>query len=147
MKLWQKDITALAEVEQFTVGKDRDFDLLLAPFDVLGSMAHVIMLESIGLLKEDEKEKLLEELRRIYKTMQTGDGPPFAISGDSEDIHSYIEFLLTEKLGDTGKKIHSARSRNDQVLVDIKLYLRHELEELVRSVDSFFDLLQAQSEK
>ncbi len=144
MKLWQKDKGALKEVEQFTVGNDREFDLLLAPYDVLGSIAHVIMLESVGLLKKKEKELLIEELGNIKKQI---DNSQFTIDNNAEDIHSQIELLLTQKLGDTGKKIHSARSRNDQVLVDIKLFLRNELEELVRSIQSFFELLQTQSEK
>lgn len=153
MKLWQKDKTSLKEVEQFTVGKDRDFDLLLAPFDILGSMAHVTMLETVGLLKTEEKDQLLSALREIYGTTQTPNSQspipnsPFAIPESAEDIHSHIEFLLTERLGDMGKKIHSARSRNDQVLVDIKLYLRHELTELVKNIESLFTLLQSQSEK
>lgn len=160
MKLWQKDKTSLKEVEQFTVGKDRDFDLLLAPFDILGSMAHVTMLETVGLLKMEEKDQLLSALREIYGTTQTSNSQStipdsqfpipnsfFSIPESAEDIHSHIEFLLTERLGDMGKKIHSARSRNDQVLVDIKLYLRHELTELVKKIESLFTLLQSQSEK
>ncbi len=144
MKLWQKNKTSLKEVELFTVGNDRDFDLLLAPYDVLGSIAHVVMLESVGLLKEEEKKELVKELQSIYKNIQLS---TFTIQADIEDIHSQVEHLITQKLGDVGKKIHSARSRNDQVLVDIKLFLRSELEELVNSVQSLFDLLQAQSEK
>ncbi len=144
MKLWQKDKASLREVEQFTVGKDREFDLLLAPFDVLGSIAHVIMLESVGLLKKDERDQLLKELRHIYH--QTYDSR-FTIYDGVEDVHSQVELILTEKLGDTGKKIHSARSRNDQVLVDIKLFLRAELEDLVKAIHPFFELLQSQSEK
>jgi argininosuccinate lyase len=164
MKLWQKNTASLQQVEKFTVGNDREFDLLLAPFDVLGSMAHVTMLESAGLLTKEEKEKLLAELREIYKTTlplssasaeaeATADKPftihnsLFTIHPDVEDVHSQVELLLTQKLGDTGKKIHSARSRNDQVLVDIKLYLRHELEGLVKNIVSFFELLQSLSEK
>lgn len=144
MKLWQKDKTSLKEVEKFTVGNDREFDLMLAPSDVLGSIAHVTMLESVGLLTKDEKNVLVKELRHIYTTIQ---GSQFTIDTNVEDVHSQIELLLTQKLGDTGKKIHSARSRNDQVLVDIKLFLRNELEELVGSIRSFFELLQTQSEK
>ncbi|HWR32878.1 MAG TPA: argininosuccinate lyase [Chitinophagaceae bacterium] len=147
MKLWQKDKASLREVEQFTIGNDREFDLMLAPFDVLGSIAHVIMLGSAGLLIKDEKEKLVNELREIYKTISASHHSPLTIHPGVEDIHSQVELLLTQRLGDVGKKIHSARSRNDQVLVDIKLFLRNELEELVKSVQSFFDLLQAQSEK
>ncbi len=144
MKLWQKDKTSLKEVEQFTVGNDREFDLLLAPFDVLGSIAHVIMLESVGLLEKEEKNVLVKELREIRKQIDTSQ---FTIDNNVEDIHSQIELLLTQKLGDTGKKIHSARSRNDQVLVDIKLFLRNELEELVKTIQPLFNLLQTQSEK
>src|SRR5215831_6499188 len=144
MKLWQKNIESLKEVEQFTVGKDREFDLLLAPFDVLGNIAHAKMLASVGLLTNEESKKLVKELREIYKNIQHS---TFNIQPDVEDVHSQIEFLLTEKLGDIGKKIHSARSRNDQVLVDIKLFLRHEIEHIVITVRSFFELLIQQSEK
>lgn len=144
MKLWQKDKSSLKEVEQFTVGNDRQFDLMLAPFDVLGSIAHVMMLETVGLLKKDEKDSLVKELRNMYGTIHHSQ---FTIDDNVEDIHSQVELLLTQKLGDTGKKIHSARSRNDQVLVDIKLFLRNELEELVKTIQSFFDLLQTQGEK
>ncbi len=144
MKLWQKDKASLKEVEQFTVGNDREFDLLLAPFDVLGSIAHATMLETVGLLTKQEKDLLVKELRHIYK--QTYDSR-FMIEDGVEDVHSQVELLLTQKLGDIGKKIHAARSRNDQVLVDIKLFLRNELEELVKSIQPFFELLQTQSEK
>jgi len=144
MKLWQKDISSLASVEKFTVGNDREFDLQLAPFDVLGSIAHVTMLEQVGLLTAEEKNLLVKELQEIYKTIDAGE---FTIQDDVEDIHSQVELLLTKKLGDTGKKIHSARSRNDQVLVDVKLFLRHELEEMVKIVQPFFELLIEQSEK
>ncbi|HEY8388097.1 MAG TPA: argininosuccinate lyase [Parasegetibacter sp.] len=144
MKLWQKNTVSAENVEKFTVGKDREFDLLLAPFDVLGSIAHVTMLGSVGLLSEQEVEILVKELRKIYAEIQEGS---FKIDESVEDIHSQIELLLTQRLGEVGKKIHSARSRNDQVLVDVKLYLRHEIRQLVRSVDSLFELLQSQSEK
>jgi len=143
MKLWQKDITSLKEVETFTVGKDREMDLLLAPFDVLGSIAHVTMLATIGLLTNEEKDIIVKELQSIYQRTLDSD---FKIEDGVEDIHSQIEFLLTEKLGEMGKKIHSARSRNDQVLVDIKLFLRNEIEELVNTILPFFSLLQSQSE-
>jgi argininosuccinate lyase len=151
MKLWQKNTASLKEVEVFTVGKDREFDLMLAPYDVLGNIAHAKMLASVGLLTNEEAELLVKELRSIYKTTQlanplSGDGG-FMIADGIEDVHSQVEFLLTEKLGDTGKKIHSARSRNDQVLVDIKLFLRAQLEDTVNAVHSFFQLLIAQSEK
>ena len=147
MKLWQKDKTSLKEVENFTVGNDKEFDLLLAPFDVLGSIAHVIMLETVGLLKKEEKELLVYELREIYKTTLPTHHSPLTIHNNVEDIHSQVELLLTQKLGDIGKKIHAARSRNDQVLVDIKLFMRNELEVLVKTIQSFFVLLQSQSEK
>ena len=138
MKLWQKSIESLQEVETFTVGKDREFDLLLAPYDVLGNIAHAKMLATVGLLTNDEARQLTEELRNIYNSIQQS---AFSIQPDVEDVHSQIEFLLTQKLGDVGKKIHSARSRNDQVLVDVKLFLRSEIESVVHSVHSLFMLL------
>jgi argininosuccinate lyase len=144
MKLWQKNTGTAKEVERFTVGNDRNLDMLLAPFDVLGSIAHVRMLSETGLLNEAEATALIKGLQDIYSQTQAGE---FKIDNDVEDIHSQVELLLTKKLGDAGKKIHSARSRNDQVLVDIKLFLRHSIEELVAAVHPFFDLLQAQSEK
>ena len=144
MKLWQKNTDSSKEVEQFTVGNDREFDEQLAPFDVLGSIAHVIMLETVGLLTKVEKDQLVKGLQTIYRS--TPD-PRFTIHEGIEDIHSQVELWLTEKLGDVGKKIHSARSRNDQVLVDIKLFLRHQMEELVKTIQLFFELLQDQSEK
>ncbi len=144
MKLWQKDKASLQEVEKFTVGNDREMDLYLASFDVLGSLAHIEMLESVGLLTKDELTQLQSALKEIYQQIKTGD---FKLQDDVEDIHSQIELLLTQKLGDVGKKIHSARSRNDQVLVDVKLFLRNELEELVKTIQPFFELLQNQSEK
>lgn len=144
MKLWQKNTASLKEVEQFTVGNDREFDILLAPFDVIGNIAHAKMLASVGLLTNDEAADLVKELRKIYTSISEDE---FSIRPDVEDIHSQVEFLLTEKLGDTGKKIHSARSRNDQVLLDVKLFLRSELEKTVLSVQSFFELLIAKSEE
>ncbi|HVZ97612.1 MAG TPA: argininosuccinate lyase [Chitinophagaceae bacterium] len=149
MKLWQKDNDTSSgdeskEVETFTVGKDRELDLLLAPFDVLGSLAHIQMLGSIGLLAKKELQTLRRGLKEIYRKIQSG---KFSLDDDVEDIHSQVELLLTKKFGDTGKKIHSARSRNDQVLVDLKLFMRHEIEVLVREVKEFFDLLIQQSEK
>ncbi|HET6724076.1 MAG TPA: argininosuccinate lyase [Chitinophagaceae bacterium] len=144
MKLWQKDKASLKEVETFTVGKDREMDMYLAAFDVLGSLAHIQMLESVGLLTNDELTQLQKELKNIYQQIKKGE---FKLQDDVEDIHSQVELLLTHKLGDVGKKIHAARSRNDQVLVDIKLFLRNELEELVKTLQPFFDLLQTQSEK
>lgn len=144
MKLWQKNTGSSKEVEAFTVGKDREMDLYLAAFDVAGSLAHIQMLESVGLLAADELKQLQAELKNIYVRIQQGE---FRLQDDVEDIHSQVELLLTQKLGDSGKKIHSARSRNDQVLVDIKLFLRNELEELVHAIEPFFELLQTQSEK
>ncbi len=144
MKLWQKNTASLKEVETFTVGHDREMDLYLAAFDVLGSLAHTRMLESIGLLTPEETTALHTELKKIYSRIQDG---KFSLQDNVEDIHSQVELLLTEALGDTGKKIHSARSRNDQVLVDIKLFLRNELELTVKAIEPFFNLLQQQSEK
>lgn len=144
MKLWQKDKTTLASVEKFTVGKDRDMDIYLAPYDILGSLAHIRMLESVGLLSKKELEKLSAGLKAIYRQILSGD---FKLEEGVEDIHSQVEFILTKELGDMGKKIHSGRSRNDQVLVDIKLFLRAAIEKLVFEVKDFFDLLMAKSEK
>jgi argininosuccinate lyase len=144
MKLWQKDKTSLAEVEKFTVGNDRQMDLLLARFDVLGSLAHIKMLHSVGLLPAADLALLEAELKQIYQTVSADN---FVLEDAVEDIHSQVELLLTRKLGDAGKKIHSARSRNDQVLVDLKLFLRSEIEQLTLSVKQLFDLLIAQSEK
>lgn len=142
MKIWQKDKAALAEVDRFTVGKDREMDAYLAPFDVLGSLAHTTMLQSIGLLTAEELVLLQKELKQIYK--EIGEGS-FVLEDGVEDIHSQVELLLTRRLGEVGKKIHSGRSRNDQVLVDLKLFLRHELQTLVGEVKILFDLLQQKS--
>jgi argininosuccinate lyase len=144
MKLWQKDKTSLKEVEKFTVGKDQEMDLFLAPFDVMGSLAHIIMLESIGLLTNQELQKLSRALRDIYTSIERGE---FKLEDGVEDIHSQVELALTRTLGDTGKKIHSGRSRNDQVLVDIKLFLRAEIDVVVVEIKNLFDMLIAQSEK
>lgn len=144
MKLWQKDKASLKAVEKFTIGKDATMDMFLAPFDVLGSIAHCTMLESIGLLTKEELKMILTELKGIYDQIQAGD---FEVEEGVEDIHSQIENLLTKKLGDVGKKIHSGRSRNDQVLVDIKLFLRHEIQEIAKETRTLFDLLLTQSEK
>ncbi|HQS25429.1 MAG: argininosuccinate lyase [Sphingobacteriia bacterium 24-36-13] len=144
MKLWSKSNTnTTQEVEKFTVGKDKDFDTLLAPYDVLGSIAHVKMLASIGLLTNQEMLDLVKELQSIYQLVIQ---PDFVIPEGVEDIHSYVELVLTQKLGDMGKKIHSARSRNDQVLVDIKLYLRAEIKTIAESTYALFELLQQKSE-
>ena len=145
MKLWQKENTAISEkIEKFTVGRDRELDLHLAPFDVLGSLAHAIMLQSIGLLTNEELKMLNEELKNIYQQIQNGE---FVIEEGVEDVHSQVELLLTRKLGDVGKKIHSGRSRNDQVLVDLKLFMRHRLQEVAEAAGRFFDLLIQRSEQ
>lgn len=144
MKLWQKDKASLKEVERFTVGQDQEMDMYLAKFDVLGSLAHIRMLQSIGLLTEAELKSLSVELKNIYTQIEAG---TFKVESGVEDIHSQVELELTKKLGETGKKIHSGRSRNDQVLVDIKLYLRHEIEQVVEAVKPLFSLLLEQSEK
>lgn len=132
------------EIEKFTVGRDRELDLYLARYDVLGSMAHITMLESIGLLGKDEQPVLLEELRRIHADIEAG---RFIIEEGVEDVHSQVELLLTRKLGDVGKKIHSGRSRNDQVLVDLKLFTRAQLQDIAEEVRVLFEELQAQSER
>ena len=137
-KLWEKNFEVNKEIERFTVGKDRDMDLYLAKYDVMGSIAHITMLESIGLLEKDELDKLLVELKNIYAICERGE---FKIEEGVEDVHSQVELMLTQKLGDMGKKIHSGRSRNDQVLIDLKLYTRHELKEIVDSVKILFDEL------
>lgn len=143
-KLWEKNVEVNKEIDRFTVGKDRELDLLLAKYDVMGSMAHIIMLQSIGLLEKDELDILLKELRKIYKVADEG---RFVIEDDVEDVHSQVELMLTRTLGDVGKKIHSGRSRNDQVLVDLKLFTRDRLMLLVDKVVRLFRELQKQSEK
>ena len=143
-KLWEKNFEVNAEIERFTVGRDREMDLYLAPYDVMGSMAHITMLESIGLLEADELKQLLAELKQIYAICQRGE---FRIEDGVEDVHSQVELMLTRKLGDMGKKIHSGRSRNDQVLVDLKLFTRHQLMELADGVKVLFDELLAKSEQ
>ena len=143
-KLWEKNFEVNAEIERFTVGRDREMDLYLAKYDVLGSMAHITMLASIGLLEKEELPQLLHELREIYRQAARGE---FVIEDGVEDVHSQVELLLTRKLGDMGKKIHSGRSRNDQVLVDLKLFTRHELREVVDAVKVLFDELQTKSEQ
>ena len=144
MKLWEKNFEINKEIERFTVGRDREMDMYLAKYDVLGSMAHITMLESIGLLEKDELTQLLAELKNIYRSCEQGD---FVIEDDVEDVHSQVEMLLTRKLGDMGKKIHSGRSRNDQVLVDLKLFTRHQLKDIADEVKSLFDELIAKSEQ
>ncbi len=143
-KLWQKNSPVSSLVEQFTVGQDRILDMHLARFDVLGSLAHIQMLESVGLLNIEELQLLQEELKLIYKKIDDGD---FELPEGVEDIHSQVELLLSEKVGDAGKKIHSARSRNDQVLVDLRMYMRAEIEKLVLQTSNLFELLIQQSEK
>ena len=137
-KLWEKNFEVNKEIERFTVGRDREMDLYLAKYDVLGSMAHITMLESIGLLGSNELQPLLTELKAIYHTCEKGE---FVIEDGVEDVHSQVELMLTRKLGDMGKKIHSGRSRNDQVLVDLKLFTRHELIDVVEGVKVLFDEL------
>ena len=143
-KLWEKNIAVNEVIERFTVGHDRELDLYLAKYDVLGSMAHITMLEHIGLLRRDELDALLAELRAIYAEAEAG---RFAIEEGVEDVHSQVELMLTRRLGDTGKKIHSGRSRNDQVLVDLKLFTRDKIREVADHVMALFRALQAQSER
>jgi argininosuccinate lyase len=145
MKLWQKDSTdTSAKVDSFTTGRDREFDQLLARFDVQGSIAHVTMLGEVGLMSKEESAAAVKGLQEIAEDIDAG---KFSIPADEEDVHSTIEFLLTKKIGDTGKKIHSGRSRNDQVAVDIKLYLKSEISEITKDVKSLFDVLLEQAEK
>ena len=143
-KLWDKGYDINEEIARFTVGRDRELDLYLARHDVLGSMAHITMLESIGLLTRDELDALLAELRSIYHDAEEG---RFEIEEGIEDVHSQVELLLTRRLGDMGKKIHSGRSRNDQVLVDLKLWTREQLRLVAEDVRGLFDELQQQSER
>ncbi|MCE7054614.1 argininosuccinate lyase [Algoriphagus sp. AGSA1] len=144
MKLWQKETGSKKEVESFTIGRDPEFDILLAPFDVLGSMAHAQMLSTIGLLTAEENEILQRGLKDIYQEIEKGG---FEIAQGVEDVHSQVEFLLTERFGDVGKKLHSGRSRNDQVLVDLKLYYRSAIREIVEESSELFDLLIELAEK
>jgi len=142
-KLWQKNSHVAASVESFTIGNDQAMDLYLAQYDVLGSIAHATMLSEVGLLTPDEKLQIKNTLIKIYECIEAGQ---FKLDAGVEDIHSQVEILLTQELGDIGKKIHSARSRNDQVLVDLKLFLRAEIISLSKAVQSFFDVLQNKSE-
>lgn len=144
MKLWSKGFEPDKMIEEFTVGNDRELDMRLAQYDVEGSMAHIRMLESIGLLLPDELHKLLEALEQILGEIRRGE---FTIEPGIEDVHSQVEFLLTQRLGDIGKKIHSGRSRNDQVLVDLKLFMRAELRSIATDVKTLFDTLQKLSEE
>ena len=143
-KLWEKNIDVNPEIERFTVGRDRQLDLMLARYDVLGTLAHCKMLESIGLLTKEERELVRQVLWGIYSAIATG---TFIIEQGVEDVHSQVELILTRKLGDIGKKIHSGRSRNDQVLLDLKLFTRHELQNICNSVKELFNALIEQSEK
>lgn len=144
MKLWDKGISVNKKIEEFTVGRDREMDLYLAPFDVMGTMAHIMMLEKVGLLEKDELQQLLLALKQLYTRAQAGD---FVIEEGIEDVHSQVELLLTRELGDIGKKVHSGRSRNDQVLLDLKLFTRDRLAKLVKGVEGLFEVLQQKSEE
>ncbi|HKI88994.1 MAG TPA: argininosuccinate lyase [Draconibacterium sp.] len=144
MKLWEKGIPVNKAIEVFTVGNDRDLDLYLAPYDILGSMAHVTMLESVQLLEKEELPVLLKSLKKLYAQAEAGN---FVIEGGVEDVHSQVEFMLTKELGDLGKKIHSGRSRNDQVLLDLKLFTREALRETVNTTSQFIDVLLKRAEE
>ena len=143
MKLWQKATAVKQEVEEFTVGKDRELDLLLAPFDVLGSLAHTRMLHSINLMTADDLALVQQELKNIYQEIQAG---KFTIEEGVEDVHSQVELLLTRRIGEAGKKIHSGRSRNDQVLLDLKLFIRSEIKNTVEEIKELFYQLISLSE-
>ena len=144
MKLWEKTVQVYHDVEAYTVGRDREMDMYLAKYDVLGSLAHITMLQSIDLLTSDELKQLTAALREIYEEIEAG---KFEIESGIEDVHSQVELMLTRRLGDVGKKIHSGRSRNDQVLVDLRLFIRSELESVVESVTTLFKALVSQSER
>lgn len=143
-KLWDKGYDVDAQIERFTVGKDRELDVVLAPYDVLGTMAHITMLQKVGLLEKAELDALLPELRNIYRSAVEGS---FVIEEGVEDVHSQVELMLTRKLGPVGKKVHTGRSRNDQVLVDLKLYSRDQIQKTAAKVCSLFDILQKRSEE
>ena len=143
MKLWEKSVQVTDEIDRFTVGHDRELDLYLAPYDVIGSMAHVTMLHTIGLIADNELPLLLAELKAIYREARDG---RFVIEDGIEDVHSQVELMLTRRLGDTGKKIHAGRSRNDQVLLDLKLFTRDKLRQVAEAVQALFETLQRQSE-
>ena len=144
MKLWDKGTPVNKAIEEFTIGNDRELDVHLATHDILGSMAHVTMLESVGLIEKDELPVLLKELRRLYDEAGSGN---FSIADGIEDVHSQVEFLLTQTLGDLGKKIHSGRSRNDQVLLDLKLFTREAIREITESAAALIDILLARAEE
>lgn len=143
-KLWEKSVQVNKDIERFTVGRDREMDLYLAKHDVLGSMAHITMLESIGMLTADELKQLLAALKDIYVQAEKGE---FVIEDGVEDVHSQVELMLTRRLGDVGKKIHSGRSRNDQVLLDLKLFTRAQIKEIAEAVEQLFHVLIRQSER
>ena len=143
-KLWEKSVEVNHDVDTYTVGRDREMDLYLAKYDVLGSLAHITMLESIGLLTADELKVLTAALREIHAEVEAGN---FLIEDGIEDVHSQVELMLTRRLGDVGKKIHSGRSRNDQVLVDLRLFIRSEIEDLVRHITMLFTTLNEQSRR
>ena len=144
MKLWDKGYKIDEAIERFTVGMDKELDLLLAPFDILGTIAHVIMLQQVGLLSKEDLEVLLPALRTLYKEAEDGN---FVIEPTIEDVHSQVELLLTRRLGEVGKKVHTGRSRNDQVLVDLKLFTRSEIEKTIKRIEKLFEVLQTRSEK
>ncbi len=144
LKLWEKSVQVDKAIETFTIGRDRELDLLLAKYDVIGSMAHITMLQSIGLLTSEELHQLLPELKAIYKDAEEGQ---FVIEEGVEDVHSQVELILTRRLGDVGKKIHSGRSRNDQVLLDLKLFTRDKIRSLATDVHELFDELIMQSNR
>ena len=143
MKLWDKGYKIDDAIERFTVGKDKELDLLLAPYDILGTMAHVTMLESVGLLSKQDLDLLLPALRELYAEAQQGH---FVIEEGIEDVHSQVELMLTRRLGEVGKKVHTGRSRNDQVLVDLKLFTRAEIEKTMKLVERLFEVLQMRSD-
>ena len=144
MKLWDKGYKIDDAIERFTVGKDKELDLLLAPYDILGTMAHVTMLESVGLLSKQDLDVLLPALRDLYAEAEQGN---FIIEEGIEDVHSQVELMLTRRLGEVGKKVHTGRSRNDQVLVDLKLFTRAEIEKTMKLVERLFEVLQTRSEQ
>lgn len=143
-KLWDKGFSVNDKIDKFTVGQDRELDLYLAQYDILGTIAHTTMLQSVGLLEKGELDVLLAELRSLYAKAEAGE---FSIAPDVEDVHSQVELMLTEKLGELGKKVHTGRSRNDQVLVDLKLFTRAKLQNTVGKVKALFDAFQSASEK
>ena len=144
MKLWDKGYKIDDAIERFTVGKDKELDLLLATHDILGTIAHVTMLEHVGLLSKDDLDVLLPALRALYKEAEAGN---FVIEEGIEDVHSQVELMLTRQLGEVGKKVHTGRSRNDQVLVDLKLFTRAEIEKTIGLVEQLFHTLQKRSEE